>query len=112
MWLRILCFEIVTVDSGGSASIQVADSNICVHCSHGESNGCVVVVHSTQNLESVTSHEIPKSSERCFPQEDGEYTVAVFRQYMSNVLQKNPLKVSVVSIYNPNPTPTTCESVK
>jgi len=98
---------IMSMDSGASASIQKADSNICVTCSDmndGESNGCVVVVHSTQNLESTTSHEIPKSRERCFPQEDGEYTVAVFRQSMSNVLQENPLNVSVVSIYDPNPT--------
>lgn len=103
------------MDSGASASIRETDSNICVSCSDmndGESNGCVVVVHSTQDLESTASHEIPKSEKRCFPQEDGEYTVAVFRQSTSNILQKNPLNVSVVSIYNPTPTPTTCKFVK
>lgn len=99
------------MDSEASSTIRVADNNICIHCSDvndGKWKGCIVVLHSIRKLESTVSHKIPKSRERCFPQEDGEYTVAVFRQNMSNVLQTAPLNVSVVSIRTP--TPTTCKS--
>lgn len=107
----MLCLIIATVDSEASASIQGADGNICVNCSDmdaGESKGCVVVVHSTQILESVMNYEIPKSNEMCFPQKDGEYTVAVFRQSVSLALYPAPVIVSVVHV--DNPTPTTCKS--
>jgi len=99
------------MDSKASASIERAGGNICVNCSDmddGESKGCVVVVRSNQTLESARSYEISGSSKLCVPQRDGEYSVAVFRQSMSNVLQTTPLKVSVVSIRTP--TPTTCKS--
>lgn len=100
-----------TVDSKASASIQEAGGNICVNCSDmddGESKGCVVVVRSNQTLESAMSYEISGSSNLCVPQRDGDYSVAVFRQSVSNVLQTAPLKVSVVFIRTP--TPTTCKS--
>ena len=45
------------------------------------------------------SHEIPRAEVRCFHQEQsGDYTVAVFKQAMSNALQAKPFEVSVVSI--------------
>ena len=111
--MRILCLLIVTVDLGVSASIREAGDNICVICSDtddGESRDCVViVVPFTRILEFVMSREIPRSGETCFPQEDGDYSVAVFRQSINNVLQTTPLTVSVVSICNS--TSTTCKSV-
>ena len=99
-----------TVDLGASASIREAGNNICVSCFDMDEGGCVViVVPFTRILESVLSREIPRSGETCFPQEDGEYSVAVFRQSVNNVLQTAPLNVSIVSIYDS--TPTTCKSV-
>ena len=74
------------------------------------SKGCVVVLRPPQEMLSLLSYEIPKSEEgRCFPKlQSGEYTVAVFKQNMSNTLQKNPVKVAVVSVSIP--TETTCKS--
>ena len=102
------------MDSGASASIREDTNSICINCSDmddGESKGCfVIVVPFTRILESVVSREIPRSGETCFPQEDGDYSVAVFRQSVNNALQTTPLNVSIVSINGS--TPTTCKSVK
>ena len=108
-----ICLIFLTVDSAANASIREDGDRICVNCSDvddGESKGCVVVVHSNQTLESAMSYKIPLFTEKCFPQEGGEYTVAVFRQNMSNVLRQVPVNVSVVSIRVPTLTPTTCKS--
>ena len=95
-WSNNLMF-VITENS--SVSINTTDNEICVSCPDDDApKGCIVVLHPSQELQSIMSHEIPRAELRCFPVENGEYTVAVFEQIMNNALQENPLHVSMVTI--------------
>ena len=102
---------VITENSGSSASINTMDDQICVTCPGDDvPNGCVVVLHPSEELQSIMSHKISQSELRCFPQkQSGEYTVAVFKQIMNNALQENPLNVSMVTISISTSTQTTCK---
>ena len=95
-WSNNLMF-VITENS--SVSINTTDNEICVSCPDDDApKGCIVVLHPSQELQSIISHEIPRAELRCFPVGNGEYTVAVFEQIMNNALQENPLHVSMVTI--------------
>ena len=101
--VNIIHFMFVTTDdSGPSPRINTTDNQICVSCpDDGVSKGCVVVFRPPHKNLTTMSHHILRSEVKCFRQQQiGNYTVAVFKQAMSNALQAIPLKVSVVFISN------------
>ena len=97
---------VTTENSGPSASINAMNENICISCpDDGVSRGCVVVLRHSQELQSTMSHNIPRAEVSCFHQEqNGDYTVAVFKQTMNKTLNAIPQKVSVVCLSSSSPT--------